>query len=137
MKLAVFVSLLVIIPFQVANSCIGKKAEVWVENGHHLRRVGHMAPNPYVLKIGRETIKTKVVYSSANPYWRQKFEFQTVLDDMLTIDVWDEDTGFRGDDVHLGTCMEPMISVDSNFHIIQCNLPGSGFVKFPELKQLS
>lgn len=50
MKLAVLVSLLVIVPFQVVTaSCVGKTVEVWVANGQSLTGDGPLSePDPYV-----------------------------------------------------------------------------------------
>lgn len=50
MKLAVLVSLLVIVPFQVVTgSCVGKTVDVWVVNGQSLTGDGPLNdPEPYV-----------------------------------------------------------------------------------------
>jgi len=121
MKLAVFACLLLVIPFQAeANSCFGKDVEVWVSNGKNLRE-GLGDPDPYVVvKIGSETRKTKVINSSANPGWWQKFEFPEVTSDMLQLEVWDKDE-FTADD-KLGTCMVPMDTHGQQFRTIDCKM---------------
>ncbi|XP_040898833.1 protein C2-DOMAIN ABA-RELATED 4-like [Toxotes jaculatrix] len=131
MKLAVFVSLLVVLPFQaLAGSCVGKTVDVWVANGHGLTGDGLQDPDPYVVvKIGEDTQKTRVIHSNANPGWWEKLTFYQVTSDFMRIEVWEADEGLRGDDDHLGTCMELMDSRGSSFHVVQCTVKDSGFVK--------
>uniref|UniRef100_A0A3B4X8P7 Multiple C2 and transmembrane domain-containing protein 1-like n=1 Tax=Seriola lalandi dorsalis TaxID=1841481 RepID=A0A3B4X8P7_SERLL len=137
MKLAVFVSLLVVVTAQaVSASCIGKTVDVWVANGHGLTGDGLQDPDPYVLvswlsvSIGDETQKTKVIHSNANPGWWQKFQFYSVSSDMMKIDVWEADSGLRGDDDNLGTCMEQLSSDGQGYHAVQCDVKDGGFVKY-------
>uniref|UniRef100_A0A3B4VNC9 C2 domain-containing protein n=1 Tax=Seriola dumerili TaxID=41447 RepID=A0A3B4VNC9_SERDU len=131
MKLAVFVSLLVVVTAQaVSASCIGKTVDVWVANGHGLTGDGLQDPDPYVLvSCWLSTQKTRVIHSNANPGWWQKFQFYSASGDLMKVDVWEADSGLRGDDDHLGTCMEPLRSDGVGYHTVQCVVKDGGFVK--------
>jgi len=129
MKLVVFASLLLIIPFQAeADSCLGKDVDVWVANGHGLTGDGLLDPDPYVVvKIGGQTRKTKVIYSNSNPTWWEKLRFPDANSEMMTIEVWDKDSVTSDDKV--GTCMKPLVS-SSEFQSVECKLHSDrSFVK--------
>ncbi|XP_049907504.1 uncharacterized protein LOC126394619 isoform X2 [Epinephelus moara] len=121
MKLAVFASLLIILPFQAeADSCFGRRVVVWVTNGKNIGD-GLLSPDPYVVvKIGSDSKKTKVINSSTNPSWMEKMEFPEATSDMLQMEVWDKDD-FTADD-KLGTCMVPMSSNGHDFRTIECKM---------------
>ncbi|XP_041644078.1 protein C2-DOMAIN ABA-RELATED 11-like [Cheilinus undulatus] len=131
MKLAVFASLLMILPFQaVAGSCVGKRVDVWVISGHDLTGDGLQDPDPYVkVTIGSETKHTKTIYGNAYPVWYEKLQFKKASSDMMKIDVWEADEGLRGDDDHLGTCMEQLKSGGKQWHKIVCTTTNDGTVK--------
>lgn len=60
MKLAVFASLLMIIPFQAeANTCVNKKVLVWVTHGKNLGD-GLQSPDPYVVVSSQNITKYKM-----------------------------------------------------------------------------
>ncbi|KAM3611844.1 uncharacterized protein V6R79_024788 [Siganus canaliculatus] len=130
MKLAVFVSLLVIVPFYTeAASCIGKNVEVWVANGNDLTGDGLQHPDPYVIvKIGSDEKRTRTIYSNANPVWWQRLQFNKVSSNTMVINIWEADSGLRGDDDHLGTCVESLVAGGDKFRTIKCNARDSGFV---------
>ncbi|XP_019126098.2 multiple C2 and transmembrane domain-containing protein 1-like [Larimichthys crocea] len=132
MKLAVLVSLLVIVPFQVVTgSCVGKTVDVWVVNGQSLTGDGPLNdPEPYVkVSIGSQIRTTSVIHSSSNPSWWEEFRFFNASGNMLKIEIWEADSGLRGDDDHLGTCTEQLISGGAQYHAIQCRASDSGYVK--------
>ncbi|XP_010729177.3 multiple C2 and transmembrane domain-containing protein 1-like [Larimichthys crocea] len=132
MKLAVLVSLLVIVPFQVVTaSCVGKTVEVWVANGQSLTGDGPLSePDPYVkVNVGGQTKQTFVIHSNANPSWWQKFLFYNAGSDMMRIEIWEADSGLRGDDDHLGTCMEQLVSGGSQLRSVLCRAKDQGFVR--------
>ncbi|KAG7221287.1 hypothetical protein INR49_017354, partial [Caranx melampygus] len=118
MKLAVFVSLLVVLTAQaVTSSCIGRTVDVWVANGHGLTGDGLQDPDPYVLvSIGPDTQRTRTIHSSSNPGWWQKFHFYGASSDLMKIDVWEADTVTHDD--HLGTCMEQLRSDGRRYHTV-------------------
>ncbi|CAJ1069186.1 protein C2-DOMAIN ABA-RELATED 11-like [Xyrichtys novacula] len=129
MKLAVFVSLLMILPFYAkAASCVGKKVDVWVINGHDLTGDGLQNPDPYVkIQIGSDNRKTKTIYGNAYPVWYEKFHFNKASSDVMKIEVWEADT-FTHDD-HLGTCMEPLEAGGTQWRKVVCKTENDGDVK--------
>ncbi|CAJ1069185.1 protein C2-DOMAIN ABA-RELATED 11-like isoform X3 [Xyrichtys novacula] len=129
MKLAVFVSLLMVFPFQTeAASCIGKTVDVWVINGHDLTGDGLQHPDPYVkIRIGEVTKRTRIVYSNADPVWYQRLRFYEVTSSLMRIDIWEADR-FTADD-HLGTCIEQMDAEGTEWHPVVCRATDQGYVK--------
>uniref|UniRef100_A0A3P8T2U1 C2 domain-containing protein n=1 Tax=Amphiprion percula TaxID=161767 RepID=A0A3P8T2U1_AMPPE len=130
MKLAVFVSLLAIVPFQAeANSCAGKTVEVLVGNGYGLTGDVFKDPDPYVT-IGDRTQRTRVIHSNSNPSWFQTFKFFSPNSDFMKIEVWDKDSGFAGDDDdRLGTCVEQLTAEGNRFQNIRCTVKHDGTVQ--------
>ncbi|KAM3610975.1 uncharacterized protein V6R79_011512 [Siganus canaliculatus] len=132
MKLALLASLLVVIPcLAAAGSCVGKNVEVWVTNGNDLTGDGPVSnPDPYViLKIGNQVRRTSTVYGSANPNWWERFEFKKVDSNIMIINIWEADSGLRGDDDHLGTCVVPLESGGDKYRNIRCDAKDQGYVK--------
>ncbi|XP_042344526.1 perforin-1-like [Plectropomus leopardus] len=121
MKLAVFACLLLIIPFQAeAESCVGKRVNIYVIDGSGLAGDG-VVPDPYVtVQIGSEKKRTMTVYSNANPVWYQKIKFPTISTNKLTIEVWDEDH-FSSDD-KLGTCVQELDASGADYRKVECKM---------------
>ncbi|XP_035806140.1 uncharacterized protein LOC118470620 [Amphiprion ocellaris] len=131
MKLVVFTCLLAVVSFMAEGStCIGKTVEVWVTNGIGLTGDGLADPDPYVLvQIDGKTQRTRVIHSNSNPGWWQTFRFYSPSTNFMRIEVWEKDGGLRGDDDHLGTCVEDMVSQGNRFQHIQCTVKDGGVVK--------
>ncbi|XP_060895320.1 perforin-1-like [Labrus mixtus] len=129
MKLAVFASLLVLLPFKAeAGSCVGKTVKVWVIKGRHLTGDGFSHPDPYVkVTIGEETRQTRIIYSDSNPVWYQKFRFYDTTSDIMRIDIRRADGG--GYNHHLGTCIERLESGGGYWQKVKCRATDSGYVK--------
>uniref|UniRef100_A0A8C5HV54 C2 domain-containing protein n=1 Tax=Gouania willdenowi TaxID=441366 RepID=A0A8C5HV54_GOUWI len=109
MKFAVIAALLatVFIQNSVASSCYGKNVEVTVINGIGMTGDGLSRPDPYVkVTIGDITKKTKVIRSTRNPVWWQGFSFKNINSNEMRIEVWDQDSGLRGGDDHIGTLLK-------------------------------
>ncbi|KAE8291954.1 hypothetical protein D5F01_LYC09316 [Larimichthys crocea] len=115
----------------VTGSCVGKTVDVWVVNGQSLTGDGPLNdPEPYVkVSIGSQIRTTSVIHSSSNPSWWEEFRFFNASGNMLKIEIWEADSGLRGDDDHLGTCTEQLISGGAQYHAIQCRASDSGYVK--------
>lgn len=71
--------------------------------------------------------KTRVIDSSSNPNWMETLRFDPSSSDVLIIEVWDEDSGFRGDDDLIGTCTENLSQSATSKHFV-CTVPEDGLV---------
>ncbi|XP_034547000.1 protein C2-DOMAIN ABA-RELATED 11-like isoform X2 [Notolabrus celidotus] len=129
MKLAVFATLLVVLPFQAeAASCVGKTVDVWVIKGHDLTGDGLQHPDPYVkINIGEVTKQTRIIYSNAYPIWYQRLRFFEASSSIMRIEIWEADR-FTNDD-HLGTCIEEMDSDGVQWSPVICRAKDQGYVK--------
>ncbi|XP_028314099.1 perforin-1-like [Gouania willdenowi] len=131
MKFAVIAALLatVFIQNSVASSCYGKNVEVTVINGIGMTGDGLSRPDPYVkVTIGDITKKTKVIRSTRNPVWWQGFSFKNINSNEMRIEVWDQDSGLRGGDDHIGTCMEDLSYHSNGYTHVQCTVAKNGIV---------
>ncbi|XP_059192271.1 uncharacterized protein LOC131974131 [Centropristis striata] len=129
MKLAALASLLVILAFQAEASICPNGLEVWLINGHGMTGDGLFSPDPYVVvKVGGDSRTSKVVRSSRNPSWWEKFRFNGANSDSISIEVWDKDSGIRGKDDRIGSCMQPIMPT-TTYQPVECKTDDNGFVK--------
>ncbi|XP_028313957.1 perforin-1-like [Gouania willdenowi] len=132
MKISIILTLLgfVFLQDSAAESCIGKTVKVVVINAHHMSGDGLSRPDPYIkITVGGETEKTKVIHNTRSPVWFEHFKFYSPNSNIMTIEVWDKDSGFRGGDDHIGTCMEEMHSNGMDYTYTECDVKHRGVVK--------
>lgn len=82
------------------------------------------------MSIGVQSYRTVTIRNDHNPVWWETFKFEQASSDLLIIEVWEVDTGARGDDDHLGTCvvaLKPKRNSDDH-NSIECVVVDGGRV---------
>lgn len=80
------------------------------------------------MKIGNETRETDIDFGT-KPAWLETFTFDSVSTDLMQLEVWEKDWGFRGDDDFLGVCTE-QLSQHRSSKIIECDVEEGGSINF-------
>lgn len=83
------------------------------------------------MSIGGTSYRTVTIRNNYNPVWQETFKFEQASSDLLIIEVWELDTGARGDDDHLGTCVVALKPEqnEGDYNPIECVVVDGGRVK--------